>query len=232
MNILQNYLEQRHKDKGQEKNLEPGPVVTISREFGCSGKYLADKLAYRLKQEERGDSRKGKWQVISKEILERSSKELELDPSQIEYVFKYEKKSAIDEILRSLSFKYYKSDRRIKNTIKKVIYSFGKNGNTIILGRGGSAITRDIEKAVHIRLIAPLHWRTEVIKKRFQLTNNKKARDYITDIDKKRADLRSEMAGGVIVDDTHYDIIFNAANFTYNQMVQIIIEVMEMRKMI
>ena len=232
MNILQHYLEQRHKDKDQKQELEPGPVVTISREFGCSGKYLADKLAYRLKQEGRGEPRKGKWQVISKEILERSSKELELDPSQIEYVFKYEKKSAIDEILRSLSYKYYKSDRKIKNTIKKVIYTFGKNGNTIILGRGGSAITRDIEKAVHIRLIAPLNWRTEVIKKRFQLTNNKKARDYITDIDKKRADLRSEMAGGVIVDDTHYDIIFNASNFTYNQMVQIIIEVMEMRKMI
>ena len=81
MNILQNYLEQRHKDDDKKKVREPGPVVTISREFGCSGKYLADKLAYRLKQEGLGDSGKGKWKVISKEILERSAKELELDPS-------------------------------------------------------------------------------------------------------------------------------------------------------
>jgi len=232
MNILQNYLEQRHKDDDKKKVQEPGPVVTISREFGCSGKYLADKLAYCLKQEGLGDSGKGKWKVISKEILERSAKELELDPSQIEYVFKYEKKSAIDEILNAVSFKYYKSDRKIKNTIKKVIYTFGKNGNTIILGRGGSAITRDITKSVHIRLIAPLPWRAEVVKKRFQITNNKKAREYIVDIDKKRTDLRNEMAGGVIVDDTHYDIIFNAANLTYNQMVQIIIEIMQMRELI
>lgn len=230
MNILQKYLEERHKNQRKKQPAEPGPVVTISREFGCSGKFLADKIAYRLKQEGRGEASKGKWKVISKEILERSAKELELDPSHIEYVFNYEKKSAIDEILGALSFKYYKSDRKIKNTIKNVIYTFGKQGNSIILGRGGSAITRNIEKAVHIRLIAPLNWRTEVIKKRFQL-DNKKARDYIIDIDKKRAELRNEMAG-VTVDDTHYDLIFNAQNFTYDEMTQIIIEIMEMRKLI
>ncbi len=230
MNILQHYLEQRYKD--QQEVLEPGPVVTISREYGCSGKYLADKLAYRLQQEGRGEEKKGKWQVISKEVLEHSAKALEIDPSQIEYVFKYEKKSAIDEILRALSFKYYKSDRKIRNTIKKVIYNFGESGNAIILGRGGSAITQDIDKSVHIRLIAPVNWRTEVIKKRFRLTNTKKTKDYVLDIDKKRSELRSEMAGGVTVDDTHYDIIFNTANFTYNQMVQIVIDIMEMRKLI
>jgi len=231
MNILQNYLEHRYKQE-QEEVLEPGPVITISRDYGCSGKYLADKLAYRLQQEGRGEEKKGKWRVISKEVLEHSAKELELDPSQIEYVFKYEKKSAVDEILRAVSSKYYKSDRKIKNTIKKVIYNFGENGNTIILGRGGTAITHDIDKAVHVRLIAPIDWRTEVIKKRFKLTNTKKTRDYILDIDKKRAELRNEMAGGVTVDDTHYDILFNASKLSYNQMVQIVMEIMEMRKLI
>ena len=231
MNILQKYLEERHQEQEKENDYgEPGPVVTISREFGCSGKFLADKLAFRLNEAKLGDTAKGKWKVISKEILEHSAKELELHPSQIEYVFKYEKKSAIDEILSALSSKYYKSDRKIKNTIKKMIYTFGHKGNTIILGRGGATITRDIESSLHVRLIAPLNWRTEVIKKRFDY-DNKQAREFVLDTDKKRKLLREEMAGTEI-DDTLYDVFFNAKTFNCDEITDIIIKMMEMRYLI
>jgi cytidylate kinase len=232
MNILQKYLEERHQENEQKKKEydEPGPVVTISRESGCSGRYLADKLATRLNQQNFGETAKGKWSVLSKEILEHSAKELELQPSQIEYVFKYEKKSAIDEILGALSSKYYKSDRKIRNTIKKVIYTFGVKGNAIILGRGGESITKDIKRSFHIRLIAPLNWRVEVINKRFDF-DNKQAREYVLDIDKKRKELQNDMAGKE-VDDTNYDVIFNAKSFSGEEMVDLIIQMMKMRSLI
>lgn len=232
MNILQKYLEERHRDKKEDKDFgQPGPVITISREFGCSGKFLADKIAERLSQEGYLPADKSEdWRVISKEILEHSARELELHPSQIEYVFKYEKKSAIDEILGALSSKYYKSDRRIKNTIKKVIHNIGVEGNSVILGRCGSIITRDIPRSLHIRLVAPLEWRTEVIAKRFNL-EPKKARDYILDIDKKRAQLRNEMAGET-VDDTHYDLIFNASRFSFDEMTDLIVHTLQVKKVI
>jgi cytidylate kinase len=228
MNILQQYLEERHKEKKQDKDFgQPGPVITISREFGCSGKFLADKLSHRLNEEKMGDPAKGSWRVVSKEILEQSAKELELHPSQIEYVFKYEKKGAIDEILGSLSSKYYKSDRKIRNTIKKVIYTIGMEGNTVILGRCGAIITKDMPRSLHVRLIAPLDWRTEVVKKRFNLSD-KKASDYIMDIDKKRAQLRNETAGEV-VDDTFYDLIFNAKRFEFDEMVEVIMKTLAIK---
>ena len=224
MNILQKYLEERHRDKKQDKDFgQPGPVITISREFGCSGKYLADKLVEYLGKEGYYDNIKGAWKVISKEILEHSAHELELHPSQIEYVFKYEKKSAIDEILSALSSKYYKSDRKIKNTIKKVIHNIGVEGNSVILGRCGSIITKDIPRSFHIRLIAPLEWRTQVIAKRFSL-EPKKAREYVIDIDRKRAQLRNEMAGET-VDNTDYNLIINAKDFTFDEMVQVIYQI-------
>jgi cytidylate kinase len=231
MNILQKYLEERHRDQKQDKDFgQPGPVITISREFGCSGKFLADKLVERLSQEGFVPDKGNSWKVISKEILEHSARELELHPSQIEYVFKYEKKSAIDEILGALSSKYYKSDRKIKNTIKKVIHNIGVEGNSVILGRCGSIITRDIPRSLHIRLVAPLEWRTEVIAKRFNL-DPKKAREYILDIDKKRAQLRNEIAGET-VDETHYNMILNARDFTFDEMVQVIIHALQVKKVI
>ena len=231
MNILQKYLEERHRDKKQDKDFgQPGPVITISREFGCSGKFLADKLVERLSEEGHVPDKPNNWRVISKEILEHSARELELHPSQIEYVFKYEKKSAIDEILGALSSKYYKSDRKIKNTIKKVIHNIGVEGNSVILGRCGSIITKDIPRSLHLRLIAPLDWRTQVIAKRFNL-EPKKARDYILDIDKKRAQLRNEIAGET-VDDTHYNLILNAQDFTFDEMVEVILSVLRVKKVI
>ncbi len=232
MNILQKYLEERHKENEQQiqEHKEPGPVVTISREFGCSGRFLADKLATRLNQQNLGEKAKGKWSVLSKEILEHSAKELELHPSQIEYVFKYEKKSAIDEVLGALSSKYYKSDRKIRNTIKKVIYTFGVKGNAIILGRGGESITKDIKQSFHVRLIAPLNWRVEVVKDRFDY-NTKEAREYTLEIDKKRKQLQNDMAGKE-VDDTDYDIIFNVKSFSGEEIVDLIIQMMKMKSLI
>ena len=231
MNILQQYLEERHRDRKQDTDFgEPGPLITISREFGCSGKFLADKLNHRLNEEKKGDPGKGSWRVVSKEILEESAKELELHPSQIEYVFKYEKRSAIDEILGALSSKYYKSDRRIRNTIKKVIYTIGIEGNSVILGRCGAVITKKLPRSLHVRLIAPVEWRTEVVRKRFNLSE-KEAREYIQDIDKKRAQLRNSLAGEE-VDDTFYDLIFNAKRFEFDEMVNIIIKTLEIKKII
>ncbi|MFP4620564.1 MAG: AAA family ATPase [Bacteroidales bacterium] len=231
MNILQQYLEERYRDKKQDKDFgEPGPLITISREFGCSGKFLADKLNQRLNQEKKGDHNKGNWRVVSKEILEESSKELELHPSQIEYVFKYEKKSAIDEILGALSSKYYKSDRRIRNTIKKVIHTIGMEGNSVILGRCGAVITKDLPRSLHVRLIAPFDWRVEVIKKRFNLSE-KKAREYTFEVDKKRAELRNSLAGKE-VDDTYYDLIFNTKKFEFDEMVEIILKTLDVKKII
>ncbi|MBS3770171.1 MAG: cytidylate kinase-like family protein [Bacteroidales bacterium] len=231
MNILQQYLEERHKEKKRDEDFgQPGPVVTISRDFGCSGKFLADKLNQKLNQEKKGDQSKGTWRVVTKEILDESAKELELHPSQIEYVFKYEKRSAIDEILGSLSSKYYKSDRKIRNTIKKVIYTIGMEGNSVILGRCGAVITKDLPRSLHVRLIAPIEWRTEVIRKRFNLTE-KKAREYVLDIDKKRAELRNNLAGKE-VDDTFFDLLFNTKSFEFDEMVDIIIKALETKEII
>ena len=50
---------------------------------------------------------------------------------------------------------YYKSDLKIRTTIAKVIRKFANEGNAIIVGRGGVAITRDIPLSLHIFLEAP-----------------------------------------------------------------------------
>jgi cytidylate kinase len=158
--------------------------------------------------------------VISKEILEQASKELGLTPEKIEFVFKFQKRSAVDEVLAALSSKYYKSERKIRNTIKEVIRSFGEHGRAIIVGRAGSAILQDIPNSLHVKLIAPLDYRIEGVSRRHEISHSE-AKKLIDEMDKRRSLLRSEFAGKRI-HTVDYDLIFNCQKLKLENIVGLI----------
>ena len=228
-NILLKYLEERYKyNIPKQEVMVPGPVITISRAFGCPANICATDLAEILTKID-GDG-KEPWKVISKEILEQAAKELGLTPEKIEFVFKFEKRSVVDEILESLSSKYYKSERKIKNTIREVIRSIGEQGRVIIVGRAGSAILNDIPNSLHIRLIAPIDYRVEGVSNRHKISYYE-ARKLTIEMDKKRALLRRDFAGEKI-DDVDYDLILNCEKLKSEEVVELIAKAAEMRRLV
>lgn len=229
MNILLKYLEDRYKHKIPEKDFKsPGPVITISRDFGCPANMCATDLADILTKMEEDEN--NTWRVISKEILDQAAKELGLTPEKISFVFKFEKRSVVDEILEAVSAKYYKSERKIRNTIREVIRSIGEQGHVIIVGRAGSAILHDIPNSLHIRLIAPLKYRVEGVSRRHQISHGE-AMKLTEEMDKKRAQLRNDFAGKRI-DDNDYDLILNCEKFKSEQIVVLITKAAEIRGLI
>jgi len=170
------------------------------------------------------------WRWINKEILSESAKELEVDPSEIKYVFDYEQKSFFDEILTSQSRKYYKSDRRIRKTIANVIRNIACEGNVIIIGRGGVAITRDIIKSLHIMIEAPLEWRAVRVSEKYCMSIEE-AKKYATEIDKKRQQFRDYFHGRGS-DYSSFDIKFNAMTISIDEMAEAIIKMMQIRNLI
>ena len=228
-NILLKYLEDRYKhDIPKEEVESPGPVITISRDFGCPANLCATDVAELLTKMDEGENEP--WRVISKEILEQASKELGLTPEKIEFVFKFEKRSAVDEVLEALSAKYYKSERKIKNTIREVIRSVGEQGRVIIVGRAGSAILQDIPNSLHVKLIAPLNFRVDGVSRRHEISHNE-ARKLTEGMDKKRAQLRSEFAGKRI-HSVDYDLIFNCEKFETENIVELIAKAAEIRGLV
>ncbi|MFO7827328.1 MAG: cytidylate kinase-like family protein [Bacteroidales bacterium] len=230
VNILLKYLEERHKKTTQkvEKPKSVGPVITISRDFGCPANICATDLAELLTKME-GEG-KEPWRVISKEILDEAAKELGLTPEKIEYIFKFEKRSAIDEILEALSSKYYKSERKIRKTISEIIHAFGEQGRVIIVGRAGATILQDIQNSLHVKLIAPLDYRVDGVSRRHKISHNE-AKKLTIEMDKKRAMLRKDFAGKNI-SDVDYDLIFNCRTISCEEVVQFIAKAAEMRKMV
>jgi len=226
---ISKYLTERYLESISEQKFE-GPVVTIAREFGCPSIKVAEKLAARLTEIKSPLAKKMDWRWISKEIMNESARQLDMDPAEIEYVFKYEKRSTFDEILSSYSKKYYKSDRKIRNTVARVIRNIASEGNVIIVGRGGVAITREIEKSLHVHLEAPLDWRALRISEKFCLTMDE-ARKYARDIDAKRREFRDYFHGKGS-DYSRFDVVFNAMTLSMDEIVEGIVAMLKLRKMI
>jgi cytidylate kinase len=228
-NILVKYLEERlRKPQLLKQKVDGGPLITISRDFGCPANLVASDLADMLTK--MGDPSKEPWKVITKEILDESAKELGLEPEKIEYIFKFEKRSMFDEILEAFSSKYYKSERKIRNTIRDVIYDFGVKGRVVIVGRAGSTILHDIPRSLHVRLIAPLDYRIEGVSKRHQITH-RAAKKLTVDMDRKRSQLRNDFAGKRILD-VDYDLVLNSQTLSTEEIVKIIEKAAELRKLI
>ena len=226
---LSKYLTQRYHESLSGQNFE-GPVVTIAREYGCPSQKVASRLADNLNQIKSTKAKKIKWRWINKEILFEAARELKLDPAEIEYVFKYEKKNLFDDILSSQSSKYYKSDRKIRKTIAGVIRNIALEGNSIIVGRGGVAITRDIERSIHVKLEAPIEWRALRIAEKYCM-KEKEARKLAIEIDKKRMEFR-EYFHGKGTDYTCFDVRYNCMTLSIEDIAESIISLLKARKFI
>jgi len=226
---LSNYLKDRYQE-AQSRQAFPGPVVTIARELGCPSKILANRLIEKLNTLDYKFSKKIPWRWISKEILEESAKDLGVELAEIKYVFDYKTHGVLEDLLLSHSKKFYKSDRKIRDTVAKVIRNFADEGNAVIVGRGGIAITRDIPKSLHIKLEAPLEWRALRTSEKHNITIEQ-AKKYCLEIDKKREEFRNYFQGKGN-DYTRFDLCFNCMTIDSEEIASIIVETMKIRNIL
>jgi cytidylate kinase len=229
-NLLIKYMEERLKEKGQIPGTRrPGPVVTISREAGCSANTIANLVVEMIPKKSHKENLPH-WKVINKEIVHEAAKELDLPPDKIKYVFKAEDRKMLDEMISALSNRYYKSDYIIRKTIMGVIRHIIEDGYVVMVGRGGVAFTRETRNSLNIMLQAPIEWRTNVLCDLYKL-EREKARADILHLDKERR-LLVDHFYGIKTDLSIYDLVFNCSKFDTEQIAHIIYNAMEMKKMI
>ncbi len=227
------YMEERYRGEVlplTPKKTGPLPVVTLSREAGCSGTTVAVNLIQRLNQLQAGKKDRKDWKVINKEVIELAARELELHPSMLEPIFKGEKKTLLDEMVLSMSSKYYKSDRQIRKTITNVIRFYAGQGNVVIVGRAGVVIARDYPRALHIKLQAPLEWRSDMISRKHGISPAE-ALKYVQETDKGRAKLLSDFRKGAS-DLELFDAVINCQSFSAEELAEAIFRLMEIKKLI
>ncbi|MCX7735984.1 MAG: cytidylate kinase-like family protein [Candidatus Kapabacteria bacterium] len=216
----------------QEEGIKKGggPVITISRDHGCSAGFIAEKLVERINEYMSLNKKHKKWIWISKEILEKSAEELRTKPENIAHIFSGGEKSLLEDLSLSFIGKYYISDSNIIATIKKVIRGYAVEGNVVIVGRGSCIVASDIEKSFHIKLFAPLEWKIKKISERFGLTR-KEAMDLIKQTEYKRSEFMKLLLKSKSESD-FYDIMINCESFSEQEIIDLIFNICKERNII
>jgi cytidylate kinase len=208
---------------------EPGPVITISRQTGCGARGIAwaicEELNKRKMPVETDGNRirnEGKWRFISREILQESAEQLNLDPAALKNVIDDKNRGMMDQIVGALSQHSHKSDQKILNTVHDVIRQFANNGKVIIIGRGGASICHDIKLSLHVRLVAPEDWRIAEIARRLDFSKAY-ASEYVHKRDEERQLLITRLLGKK-PDSSTYDAELNRSRFTEKELADAIIQ--------
>lgn len=223
-NLLLDYMNKRAEGvEIEQKNL--GPVITISRDYGCFATDIAKSVSEILFVRS-----KIKWRYITKEILEESAKELNVKAQEIAHMFGAEEKSFLGDLIVSFSKKKYASDSIIKKAISSVVKNYASQGNSIIVGRAGCIIAKDIKRALHIKITAPFDYRVKSIQEHYNIDRDEAERKVIS-TDEKRKRFMSFFKAD-IPENELFHLILNKAMLTKEEIVEIIFTMAQQRKLI
>jgi len=176
------YLHEHFEDLKKKK--EPGPYITISRQFGCDGEELGRLLLEKLNKIDP----ESRWNFYYKELLRRLAEDTGL-PEEFLEKERLTKTNLIKDFLRGLKRENIPDGLEIHNQIKIMIRTIAFEGYAIILGQGGAAATADIDNGLSIRLEAPRDWRIARISIREKIDRQTAARR-IDEVEQQRKHLR------------------------------------------
>lgn len=232
-NFLSSYVKGQVLNEGEDIK-KSGPVITISRECGCSAKRIATKLSKILTgYSYMSDTKTNvEWKWVSKEIVEKAATELELNPEKVKGVFLSEAKTSLHEVSTAFSIEkvYDAEDQQVVDTVRDVVFQLAEEGHYIIVGRAAGIIAREIPGSINIKLMAPLEWRVNRI---MQISNMSyaEAQTYVLEIDRQRDLFVKHIAGRELVN-SDFDLIFNYASMLDDHILDAIISVLKNKRMI
>jgi cytidylate kinase len=208
----------------QTPKQKQGPFITISRQTGCNANVVAEMLLEELRKQT------PEWKMINKEIIDQAAGKLKVDKQRINDIITAKDRTMADEILNALSTRYYKNDKMVRKAIAEVVHHDAESGNVIIVGRGGVAVTRELEKGIHIKLTAPVEWRVNEIMHRRGISKEE-SEAFVVATDKKRIKLLEQLSGKKS-EDILFDLIFNSATFSPPQIVNLILHALKEKQLI
>jgi cytidylate kinase len=198
---LEEYNRRQHLSgtaKAQKEKLRP--VITISRDFGCEGYAVAEKLC-ELVSHKTGE----KWILIDNAILEEVARNHNISEDILHHLG--ENNRILDEVMATFSSQW-KTDRDHFQLLCSYIISLAEQGNVIIIELGGAIITRHIEHSFHFRIYAPDSFKIATLARRLNLPAED-AEKLMHRQQKKRDRFTMEFLGQNGHDPGLYDLLFN-----------------------
>lgn len=190
-------LQDRLSHQRHERRL----TVTISRQFGCEAYPLAERLHQLL------EARSGEpWTVIDKALIERVSKETQLSERLLGRLG--DESQALD--LLSALIPGWTTHEEAFEVLARYVVRIAREGNAIIVGRGGAVLTQTLPNCFHFRLEAPHDFRVASIARRLGLPPGE-ADAMVSEHQARRDRFIERFLNCSIADTRYYHAVFNSA---------------------
>ncbi|MBJ6727877.1 cytidylate kinase-like family protein [Geomesophilobacter sediminis] len=189
------------------------PTVTISREFGCEGFAVAEKVQSLI------HARTGTvWGLMDKAIVEKFSEDREHTLEVLKNLG--EKNPFLDDMMSTL-LTAWKSDKDYYQLLCNQIVPFARGGHVIIVGLGAGILTQGLPNCYHFRIVAPMEFRIRSVAQRHDLSVAE-AEKLIQKNQKQRIAFINEFLNRDIADPLYYSIVFNRAYNTIDEIAEMI----------
>ncbi|MBP1628896.1 MAG: cytidylate kinase [Holophagaceae bacterium] len=189
------------------------PTITISRQFGCEGFPLAERLKV-LMEEVSGES----WNIYDKTLLEKVAEDEGISMNLLRKMGDIVRRL---ELLGLNSGNYVTQDAAFEKVAKHIL-QIAKVGNALIVGRGGAILCHELTNSFHFRMEASFEWRVQSLMERLDLPQ-----DEVEKTVKTRSKLRdkfiSQCLNANVGDLQHYDAVFNNERHSVEAIAQAIL---------
>lgn len=212
----------------------PGPILTISRQAGCSAQRIAIKLSkiltgYSYMSETKTDV---EWRWVDRNVFEGVVGEIIEEVKHGGYDDTDESIVKLGQVARAFSNEtiYDISDDLLIDTFKGVICRLACKGRTIIVGRSAGVILKEVPNKLNIRLEAPVEWRINRIMQLKEFSQAE-AVAFVKEMDEKRDSFIEKIIGRKANNDD-FDVIFNYASLQDDEIIDAIVNILRNKKII
>ncbi len=209
-----------------EKEDKPRPFITISRQYGCFASDIAETLAKSLNELQHTD----KWITYDKNLINKIEQQYNISEKIVETI-DTKKREEMSELWRTM-LSDLPPQAAVFQKLANTIRTLAIHGNAILVGRGSVIITRGLRYGLHLRFVAPLQYRIQKVMEIQKIKDRLTAEKLIEEKDKQRHEFMTQYIKFDAYDPASYDLTFNIAQFTPDQITTIVIAALKSRKLI
>ena len=213
------------------------PVITIGRQFGAGGTTVGEMLARRLKID-----------LLESRIIDEVAHRLRLPKEEVEAEDE-QPGSLLGRLLVALgsastepmippeatawtppnSDPTFDTRKAVLQITQNVIEEAAREGNVVIVGRGGGYILRDFPGALHVFLRAATEARVKTVMARFKIASEDEARKRIKSTDENWTSYIKQVYSHDRNLPAHYDMVLDTGTLGYEATVDVIVAALEHR---
>ncbi len=201
----------------RKRKSNPGPVITISRQTGVGATAICEKLTEYFNRhaiDEYDD-----WTFFDRDLIEKVMEDHHL-PEHFKKLLSEEKPAKIDSWFGEM-LGITPSKLSLLHKTSHTILHLAEFGNVILVGRGSTILTANMERSFHVRLVAPLNYRIENSMRLYSV-NHKKATEFIKEEDEARKNYIWKYFHKDVEDPLLYHAIINTNLLKFEEIAEMI----------